>query len=932
MSADTSIILFYRYHPLSPDREITEIYRLALLNLCNSLNLKGRILVACSDCEGINGTLAASRTHVEAFTHALLGPQYLNKTEAHLRPLLQTFWQDCSKFSQIARVPTLTMASMDDFKWSTSNKSPSELFPDLNIKLVNELIGTGGLLSQIPVEETSQGYLTPTEWHEALQNRNPDDDDSILIDCRNTKECQIGHFRHAVDPGTTTFCQFPQWVRDNQASLEGKKVFMYCTGGIRCEKASAYIRKVVGQVKEVHHLKGGIHKYLEAFPNPESSLWKGKNFVFDGRTSADAEIARNAQHDVDNIVGQCLYCEGPFDVFRPENVCTVCREPTLVCNDCRRPEIHCRAHFHLRHCYFHDLTPFTAIDLHNQLRELEQNLAEIAIGRKFKQKRKTLQKQCDKIRAHVDDIHETCEGGNGTLSSKCRNCGEVDCTGACWGFHGLKRKERLQEAKCELLTSDKKSRIERRSSSQRKSKQSRRELLEDEIMQRGLKASASTFRDAVTGLRIPRPCVRVIEANVKGKWCGKSILDVVRQEFVDVHNDLDNVLSHGLLRVNHIVVSRENNVILKNMDIIQRLVHWHEPPVLVPRTISVQHLRLPPAVILEYNLDDDAAVVVCDKPSTVPVHPTGPYLSNALTVMVEAQEGFVNTLKPCHRLDRATSGLTICASDVRVSRLIQGTMMEEGGVKKLYIAKVHGRFYMDELDAVVDTAMTGVVKVTVLDHDDKGDNKINGTIQICAPIEVSDPSAGIRRIALATSACKKECISRFRLVRYNETEGTSLIVCHPITGRGHQLRVHLQSLGHPIVGDVLYGGWNIADNEIPDDLVISGIENTLKQLELPTDDRAENHGSNSSISAEDVHSVESSCRSCRTGRDGIEASFSNAQLLRGGHSICLHALRYEMIFRRPKDPTHVVGTFKMEVELPPWANQDVDAGKLTWLI
>jgi predicted sulfurtransferase/23S rRNA-/tRNA-specific pseudouridylate synthase len=921
MSAETSIILFYRYHPISSKREIAEIYRLALFKLCNSLELSGRILVASSDSEGINGTLAGSKPLVEAFTHALLGPQYLNKTEDLLRPFLETFWHDCAIFSHLARVPILTMVSPDDFKWSTSDKSPLELFPDLNIKLVNELIGTGGLLSQIPVEETSQGYLTPTKWHEALRDRNPDD--SILIDCRNTKECQIGHFQQAVDPGTTTFCQFPQWVRDNQASLEGKKVFMYCTGGIRCEKASAYIRKVVSQVKEVHHLKGGIHKYLEAFPNRDS-LWKGKNFVFDGRTSqlvthTGLETNALAHQDIDAVVGQCVYCKGPFDSFQPENVCTVCREPTLVCNDCKRREIHCRAHFHLRNCYFHDLTPFTKSDLHDQLRELEQHLVQIAIGRKFKQKRKTLQKQCDKIRAFLDNRPQNCEGESLNVPAKCRNCGDSDCSGACWGFHGLKRKERLEDSKLQLLTSDKKSRIERRKANERTSKESRRHLMEQEILQQGLKAPASSYRDATTGLRIPCPCVRVIETNVKGKWCGKSILDVVQQEFVDVYKDLDNILWHGLLRVNHVAVSRENNIVLKNMDAVQRFVHWHEPPVLVPQTISVQHILLPRAVILEYSLADDSAVVVCDKPATVPVHPTGPYLANSLTLMVEAQEGLAKALKPCHRLDRATSGLTICATDVRVSRLIQGTMMEERGVKKLYIAKVHGKFDADTFNAVVDTTAAGV-QVTVLDND-------HGIrmVEICAPIEVADASAGVRSIA---SSAGKECTSRFRLVDYNVKEGTSWVVCHPITGRGHQLRVHLKSLGHPIVGDILYGGWNIGDAEIPKDVVIAGIQNSLegRRIDGHTEENC------ASISADDVRSVESSCRSCRNGRDGIQASFSDAQLLRGGHSICLHALRYEIVFRKPKDATLVVGTLEMEVELPPWADRIVDATKLSWLL
>ena len=928
-----SIILFYKYHPLAlalssqsngdgdgdGDEVLTEMYRLALENLCKSLNLNGRILVASS--EGINGTLAGSKEHVEAFTYALLGVDYHLKEitpqqqQHYLQPILQTFWKDCRAYTDLAQVPLLTMTSPDDFKWSTSSKLQNELFPDLNIKLVTELIGTGGLFSDISVEETAKGYLTPREWHDALQSRQAANnaDDSILIDCRNTKECQIGHFEQAVDPNTTVFCQFPKWVRDNEASLRNKKVFMYCTGGIRCEKASAYIRKVIPQVKEVQHLQGGIHKYLEEFPSREDSLFKGKNFVFDGRAAAATTTTDNggddAQDQQHEIVGQCVYCTKPYDLFLPKNVCTVCREPTLVCDDCcnsKRPEIHCRSHFHLRNCYFHDLRRFSADEIQDQLAELEQeHLAKICVGRKFKQKRKTLQKQCDKIRAYNNN-----DGGDNQTeaASKCRNCGDVDCNGACWGFHSLKRKERLEEGKDILLNGDKKARLTRPSSNQRQSKQSQRQRLEQEILRLGLKQPASTHRDPTTGLRVPPPCVRVIQTNVKGKWCGKSVLDVIQEEFADVANDLDNVLQHGLLRVNDSIVVRDNNTKLKNMDTIQRLVHWHEPPVLVPPEISVQKLQLPGAVVKEYNLDVDSTVFVCNKPSTVPVHPTGPYLANSLTIMVEAQEGLEN-LNPCHRLDRATSGLTICTPNVSVSRLIQGKMMEEGCVKKLYVAKVKGRFPSTEIKQDYDSG----VEVILLDDS-------SGTIEVRAPIEVEDPFAGIRRV----SKTGKPSTSRFRLCHYYEDEDTSLIVCHPITGRGHQLRVHLQALGHPIVDDILYGGDRV-NAEQAHDHAIDGIS---RSIDAVGDDCTH---SDTSISKQDAQSVKASCRCCNGGQEGIKASFSAAQLLGGGHSICLHALRYEIVFRSKKGANEILGALEMEVDLPLWA-MPIETEKLSWLV
>jgi UPF0176 protein len=126
-----------------------------------------------------------------------------------------------------------------EFKWSSNSSSETEqqqVFPDLNIKLVNELIGTGGVLASIPLEEVHQGYLNPAEWQERMSQllqRQDDDDDTLLIDCRNTKECQIGHFPGAVDPNTTTFNQFPTWVKQHSQTLANKKILMYCTGTYR---------------------------------------------------------------------------------------------------------------------------------------------------------------------------------------------------------------------------------------------------------------------------------------------------------------------------------------------------------------------------------------------------------------------------------------------------------------------------------------------------------------------------------------------------------------------------------------------------------------------------------------------------------------------------------------------------------------------------
>jgi predicted sulfurtransferase len=231
------VILFYKYHPLSPDPDVTNIYRDHLEQLCSSLALHGRILVGSSRSEGINGNLAGSYTSVRAFTYALLGDagNLSKECDEESKHAVEKFWAQSKEFFDGIGEQDLRMSSPDDFKWSCSSQV-EPLFPDLNIKVVPELIGTGGVLSSIPLEETAKGYLTPKEWHDELSGISQTSTDTILIDCRNTKEYTIGRFTGATDPQTTTFAQFPKWVDDHSQLLADKKVLMYCTGGIRCEK------------------------------------------------------------------------------------------------------------------------------------------------------------------------------------------------------------------------------------------------------------------------------------------------------------------------------------------------------------------------------------------------------------------------------------------------------------------------------------------------------------------------------------------------------------------------------------------------------------------------------------------------------------------------------------------------------------------------
>ena len=231
--ATQHIILFYRYHPLTEDIQQIETYRAALEKLCRQLDLHGRILVGASQTEGINGTLAGrSHDSVRAFTWALLkdtdAVEDLSPNLVCIRRAVQDFWTESAAFFVAIAQEELRMLSPDDFKWSVAHQD-DPLFPDLRVVVRKELIGTGhSKLSQISLEETAQGYLTPTEWHERLRKVDPAS--TVVIDCRNTKEFEIGHFAGALDPQTTTYSQFPTWVEQNQALLANKNVLMYCTG------------------------------------------------------------------------------------------------------------------------------------------------------------------------------------------------------------------------------------------------------------------------------------------------------------------------------------------------------------------------------------------------------------------------------------------------------------------------------------------------------------------------------------------------------------------------------------------------------------------------------------------------------------------------------------------------------------------------------
>ena len=207
-----------------------------LYEICNKNNVMGTILIAN---EGVNGTISAK-------------PREIEKTLISI--------QKDDRFSEI------------EIKYSSTNKQP---FHKMRVRLKKEIVTIG--LPEINPNKTVGTYVKPEEWNDIIS-----DPDVILIDTRNKFEIKIGSFKNALDPRTTSFRDFPEWVKKfkQDKTNTNKKIAMYCTGGIRCEKASSLMKEE--GFNEVYHLQGGILKYLEQVEK-EKSLWEGECFVFDDR-------------------------------------------------------------------------------------------------------------------------------------------------------------------------------------------------------------------------------------------------------------------------------------------------------------------------------------------------------------------------------------------------------------------------------------------------------------------------------------------------------------------------------------------------------------------------------------------------------------------------------------------------------------------------
>jgi len=230
------VAAFYQFAALPDFRELRE----PLHAMCSNLRLKGSVLLAP---EGINGTLAGGAAAIAALADELRHGALFGGRLAHLE----------LKFSHASAMP----------------------FQRLKVRLKKEIVTLGDAVAD-PTRRVGI-YVAPSDWNDLMKMP-----DICLIDTRNAFEVAMGTFAGAVDPGIARFGQFKDFVAQKLDPARHRRIAMFCTGGIRCEKASAYL--LARGFARVYHLKGGILSYLECVPEAESR-WRGECFVFDDRVA-----------------------------------------------------------------------------------------------------------------------------------------------------------------------------------------------------------------------------------------------------------------------------------------------------------------------------------------------------------------------------------------------------------------------------------------------------------------------------------------------------------------------------------------------------------------------------------------------------------------------------------------------------------------------
>lgn len=270
------VLLFYKYVKLKDPQAVVDWQK----KICEGTGITGRVLIGY---EGVNGTVAGTEVEMQ---------RYIDETVKD------------DRFADI------------DFKESWSDIEP---FPKLKVKFRKEVV-TLGLEDDIDMDQAQKGkYLEPDEVQALIEKG----EDVVFVDARNEYEWKIGKFENAILPDIENFREFPQFLREKKEELKDKKVVFYCTGGIRCEKATALA--VREGYEDVYHIHGGIQRYAEKYPK---GGYKGAMYVFDNRIAVHFDEAEDR-----TVLTECEFCHKPWDVYKNCFNAT-CNRRMIVCEDC----------------------------------------------------------------------------------------------------------------------------------------------------------------------------------------------------------------------------------------------------------------------------------------------------------------------------------------------------------------------------------------------------------------------------------------------------------------------------------------------------------------------------------------------------------------------------------------------------------------------
>jgi predicted sulfurtransferase len=318
-SMNCTLLLFYQYKSpvVWPERKVALLMKYLQAVAQARPLLGGRLRVAP---EGINATLSCGDA-----------PDGTNG-----RTILEHFTKELIQFDSVFE--------QTDFKYLPAQADRH--FKDLKILPVQELVFYGLQEAQAPLSETGI-HLDAKDFHSMLQDTSKE---TVVVDVRNHYEAALGRFDGQekipgaaiyTDPLMRKSTDFPEWVEKAADDLKGKRVMLYCTGGVRCERASAYLKRTMGDsLQGVYQLQGGIERYLQSFP--DGGYWRGSNFVFDKREAVSVDdpngqggvIRKKKCQPTKNVDTKCCLCDKPWDRYVGKKKCDCCGVPVLMCDTC----------------------------------------------------------------------------------------------------------------------------------------------------------------------------------------------------------------------------------------------------------------------------------------------------------------------------------------------------------------------------------------------------------------------------------------------------------------------------------------------------------------------------------------------------------------------------------------------------------------------